>query len=164
MPTAYLEPYPRDEDPSVPEIMLVQKLPIDREASDIDGVDGVLTYSLVVTDAAGNPVEKTIELKVDDLNDMEPVFVDPVNETSIEEHPDNGEEVLQMEAYDPDASGVPVTYSLFSQGVPFSINPTTGLLVVDQVAGIEIDYERETSYDIIVSASDGLCEHTNKCL
>jgi hypothetical protein len=43
-----------ERDPSDPEIVLVQKLPIDRESKDIMDVDGKLKYEITVTDAAGN--------------------------------------------------------------------------------------------------------------
>ena len=45
-----------------------------------------------------------------------------------------------------------ITFSLTTSSVPFSINPTTGELLVDG----NLDREKTDSYDLTIQASDGM--------
>ncbi|XP_069027588.1 protocadherin gamma-A11-like [Embiotoca jacksoni] len=97
-----------------------------------------------------------IHVTVLDANDNEPVFSQSVYKASLAENSPSDTVVLSVSATDAD-EGIygEVTYGIdhVSDGNQiFSLNPKTGEV---KVAGA-IDYEKESSYEMQISAKDGL--------
>ena len=86
-----------------------------------------------------------------DVNDKDPIFVNPFYYFSISEDAPPGKVLGEIEAYDQDLTQLPVTYALPDQDkLPFSLNQTTGALVL--VA--HLDYENTSRYDFAAVAED----------
>ena len=89
--------------------MLLQDLPIDREDPEIKEYDGVLTYILEVTDAAGNSAYRFPTIVVNDINDLDPKFDKIPTGTEVNENEANNTVVITVRAQDPDVSNKPIT-------------------------------------------------------
>ena len=134
----------------------------------IDQADGVITlsspidyevqslYEFTVYATDGGEVAQSsqalVRVILTDINDNPPIFANNNISVTLNEDTQNGSQVALFLARDGDSgSNAAVTYQLQESGaVPFSINPNTGVVQVDGF----LDYESETSYQLMVVASD----------
>ena len=113
------------------------------------------TLTLRATNAGRNPLSSftTVNVFVTDINDHSPVFSAPFYTATINESTETTTPLLtpvvQVYCTDRDITA-DITYSI--SGGPGEFNITRGGLVV--TSG-EIDYERETVYNLVVVCSDG---------
>ena len=96
-----------------------------------------------------NTINATVEVTVqrNTTNGTVQFTMDIYNAT-IPEGSDNGTDVVQVGATIGNSSSTMITYSLINSSVPFDINMTTGMIVVDGL----LDYELITSYTLVVTA------------
>ncbi|XP_039695877.1 cadherin-19 [Pteropus medius] len=131
------------------DIYAVQKL--DREEQSL--------YTLraqVIDTATGKAVEPESEfvIRVSDVNDNEPKFLDEPYEAVVPEMSPEGTLVIQVTASDADdpssGNNARLLYSLL-QGQPyFSIEPTTGVIRISSI----MDRELQDEYWVIIQAKD----------
>ncbi|XP_074843610.1 cadherin-19-like [Carettochelys insculpta] len=102
------------------------------------------------------PVEPESEfiIKVQDINDHEPKFLDEPYETTIPEMSPEGTSVIQVTATDRDdpayGNSARLLYSIL-QGQPyFSVEPTTGVIRISS----QMDRETKEQYFVIIQAKD----------
>ena len=111
-PLKPLTPYivvPEDRDNTSQNIVLLQDLPIDREDPEIEENDGILTYELEVSDAAGNSAYRNLTFIVNDINDLDPKFDQIPTGIEVNENEANNTVVITVSAQDPDVSDMPIT-------------------------------------------------------
>ncbi len=84
-------------------VLTVVKL-IDRENQDIQDVNGILEYTITVSDNVGNTNEIQIEVIVNDLNDCVPQFEGAPYEKTIPENTANNSLVLTVSTIDLDVT------------------------------------------------------------
>ena len=118
------------------------------------------TITVVVTDMGDPTMSSQVELgiKLLDVNDNAPRFVDPVQEVNISESASIGTRVAQLAAVDSDLGvNARITFSLSGSSL-FTIDSSTGTITL---AG-SLDYETATQHSVVVTASDGVSntEHT----
>nr|XP_002757363.3 cadherin-19 isoform X1 [Callithrix jacchus] len=131
------------------DIYAIQKL--DREERSL--------YTLraqVIDITTGRAVEPESEfvIKVSDINDNEPKFLDEPYEASVPEMSPEGTLVIQVTASDADdpssGNNARLLYSLL-QGQPyFSVEPTTGVIRISS----KMDRELQDEYWVIIQAKD----------
>nr|XP_021529223.1 cadherin-19 [Aotus nancymaae] len=131
------------------DIYAIQKL--DREERSL--------YTLraqVIDITTGSAVEPESEfvIKVSDINDNEPKFLDEPYEASVPEMSPEGTLVIQVTASDADdpssGNNARLLYSLL-QGQPyFSVEPTTGVIRISS----KMDRELQDEYWVIIQAKD----------
>ena len=122
--------------------------PLDREANS--------SYVLTVaaTDAGFPSITNTsrITVIVTDINDNKPIFTRSVYNKSVVENLPINTTVLSVSADDDDSDdNARVFYQMNDNRVPFSIVPTTGVIMVSG----NIDFEFKSSYLFNVTALDG---------
>ncbi|XP_072460248.1 cadherin-19 isoform X3 [Notamacropus eugenii] len=112
----------------------------------------------VINIYTGKPVEPESEfvIKVLDINDNKPQFLDGPYETSIPEMSPEGTSVIQVTATDNDdpshGNNARLLYTIL-QGRPyFSVEPTTGILRISS----QMDREAEDQYLVVLQATDML--------
>ncbi|XP_007487832.2 cadherin-19 isoform X1 [Monodelphis domestica] len=112
----------------------------------------------VIDVVTGKPVEPESEfvIKVLDINDNQPEFLEGPYETSIPEMSPEGTSVIQVTATDNDdpshGNNARLIYSIL-QGRPyFSVEPTTGVIRISS----QMDREAEDQYLVVVQATDML--------
>ncbi|XP_076991392.1 cadherin-19 isoform X2 [Tamandua tetradactyla] len=110
----------------------------------------------VIDTSTGRAVEPESEfiIRVSDINDNEPKFLDEPYEAIVPEMSPEGTFVIQVTAWDADdpssGNNARLLYSLL-QGQPyFSIEPTTGVIRISS----EMDRELEDQYWVIIQAKD----------
>uniref|UniRef100_A0A8C3WY49 Dachsous cadherin-related 2 n=1 Tax=Catagonus wagneri TaxID=51154 RepID=A0A8C3WY49_9CETA len=124
-------------------------------------IQEVVELRVVAQDLGEPPLSATclVSIRVDDVNDNEPIFLKQVYNATLPEHTRVGHCFLQVKASDADAGlyGF-VEYSLYagfqSYDAPqaFQIDPRDGRICVSQ----DIDRERDPdTYDLLVKAKDG---------
>jgi len=96
--------------------------------------------------------QSLVQVAVLDVNDNPPIFSVDNFTVVLNEDAQNGSQIAQFIATDADSgSNAAVTYQFQgSDTIPFSINPVSGTIQVDGF----LDYERQTSYQVIVVATD----------
>ncbi|XP_050406887.2 cadherin-23 [Patella vulgata] len=99
-----------------------------------------------------------INLKIIDINDHPPVFINNEAEATVDiyENSDNDTHVITVPAIDLDTGNNSIiVYRILNPGVPFSVNSSSGRLVSSGT----IDRERNgtviSNYTVIIEASDG---------
>ena len=91
-----------------------------------------------------------VTVTVEDVNDNEPQFVGAPFSVSVSENTSISTPVLTVIATDADSStNSEVEYSLLGD-VPFSVEPTLGVIFVQQ----DLDYETNRSFNFVVIAQD----------
>ncbi|XP_014256144.1 cadherin-99C isoform X2 [Cimex lectularius] len=109
-------------------------------------------YQLLIKaeDEGGLSSTATVNIRVSDINDKNPEFVNLPYEFSVKEGL-VGIHVGKVKANDADEGiNSNVTYSL-PLDVPFTINPQNG----DVMTSTSLDYEKEKEYKFVVTAMDG---------
>ncbi|MDG0979998.1 MAG: cadherin domain-containing protein, partial [Halieaceae bacterium] len=132
------------------------------EALSIDAETGVVTlnespdfetassyeFTVVATDGAGNKVDKTLTLAINDLDEGPPVFTSAAT-ASVNENVEAGSAVYTAAATD----GSPITFSLAEADASnFTIDAQTGVV---SVVGSP-NYEDQTEYTFTVTATDAV--------
>ncbi|XP_004697154.1 protocadherin Fat 2 [Echinops telfairi] len=114
-------------------------------------------FSVFVHDQ-GNPLlfaprPAQVIIKVRDVNDSPPAFLDPVYEVAVAQPTHQGMELLTVRASDDDSE---INYSIKTGNADeaVTIHPITGLISVLQPAGLVV------SRELTIRASDGLYEAT----
>ena len=99
----------------------------------------------------------TVKIAIQDINDNEPIFDQTFYNATLKENESSGTCFIRLTATDPDCGlNSIVTYSIGEKeniGSTFAIRPQTGELCLES----ELDYERQTSYDLTVIAEDKVC-------
>ena len=99
----------------------------------------------------------TVNIAIQDINDNEPIFDQTFYNATLKENESSGTCFIRLTATDPDCGlNSIVTYSIGEKeniGSTFAIRPQTGELCLES----ELDYERQTSYDLTVIAEDKVC-------
>nr|XP_033783599.1 protocadherin gamma-B1-like [Geotrypetes seraphini] len=131
---------------------LVLEKPLDREKQS--------TLNLFLTASDGGDPIKTgtaqVNIKVIDVNDNFPIFIQNKYTTNLKENSPIGSTVLQVKANDLDeGSNAQITYSFknmpdFASHI-FILNPKTGEIVIDG----HIDFEEIRQFQMDVEAKDG---------
>ncbi|XP_035265581.1 protocadherin Fat 2 [Anguilla anguilla] len=100
---------------------------------------------------ASKPAKVTVHVL--DFNDCFPKFTAPLYESSIMLPAFHGMEAIQVTADDADSD---VSYSIYEGNFnnAFSIDPTTGIISVDNASNLKLNYK------LFVKASDGLFKDT----
>ena len=120
---------------------------------------GYYTLTVVATDAGTSPLTGTtfVNVTISDVNDHPPQFLQTEYRGFIIETAELGDSVLDSSGQplaitynDPD-EGATVSIMIFNQ-VPFSIDSTTGLVIVSG----PLDFEETSSYRITLSIQDDL--------
>ena len=121
-------------------------VPLDREAMP------TLSPLVVVANDSNKTQSVNVFITVLDVNDNSPYFPNSLYQYSLNISSPNGTVIGTVSAVDPDLS--PLThYSLLnSSGLPVTINPSTGSLVVS-AAPLSL---ANTPYEFVVMATDGL--------
>ena len=120
-----------------------------------------ITFQVQATDMGNPPLFSQIDITVrlNDINDNRPLFVNSARQAMIEESAALGDSVTTVTATDPDlGSNALVSYTLSGSSL-FVINSTTGVIsVADQ-----LDYEMSRQHDVSVIAvnPDGLASMQN---
>lgn len=140
----------REDGTKRAELVLIQAL--DRETEEF--------YAIEVTAADGGAPPKsgstTVYIRVLDFNDNSPAFEHSSIKVELNEDAPVGSRVLRVHAFDPDAGiNGEVVYG-FADGSPVDV---TRLFRIDLISGEvtlkdELDYERKTSYELHIQASD----------
>ena len=123
------------------------KADIDREKLTIH------TLTVVATDN-GFPAPLAnyarVVIQVTDINDYVPTFVLPIPDIFVPESAATGSTVFTISAFDPDdGSNAVVRFNLQqSAGMPFSLDPSTGSLILTG----SLDYESFTEYNLVIAA------------
>uniref|UniRef100_A0A668AXH9 FAT atypical cadherin 3a n=1 Tax=Myripristis murdjan TaxID=586833 RepID=A0A668AXH9_9TELE len=110
------------------------------------------TYRLIAqaTDGGGRWCRAEVQLRVTDVNDNPPIFTLPQYTASVYEDTATKALLTRIQAIDPD-EGRKVVYSLVdSSGGFFSIDKSSGIVVLERV----LDREIQPFYQITVRASD----------
>lgn len=143
-----------DIDDSTGDIYANQRL--DREEQSL-----YILRAQVIDGTTGRAVEPESEfvIRVSDINDNEPKFLDEPYEAMVPEMSPEGTFVIQVTASDADdpASGnnARLLYSLL-QGQPyFSVEPTTGIIRISS----KMDRELQDEYWLIIQAKDMIGQH-----
>ncbi|XP_039607150.1 protocadherin Fat 4 isoform X1 [Polypterus senegalus] len=121
---------------------------LDREAKE--------KYILIVTSTdSGTPAltgTGTVTVLVDDVNDNIPVFASNTFHTSVPEDTPTGSDVLLVNCSDADTGlNAVISYSLTGGNSQFSINPSTGQIIMSSL----LDREVKKDYELVVVAHDG---------
>ncbi|XKL62751.1 hypothetical protein PGB90_002584 [Kerria lacca] len=109
-------------------------------------------YQLVIKaeDEDGLSSTTTVNIKVNDINDKNPEFINlPYNFSVVEGK--NGAHVGQVKATDADEGQNAVVYYSLPEELPFIIDVNTG----DIRTSIALDYEKQSEYKFVVTAKDG---------
>ena len=110
-------------------------------------------FTVVATDAAGNAIEQTVTLDINNLDDTAPSITSAATATAINENSGAGQVVYTVTSTDNDdvVSGA-TSYSLKPGGdsALFSINAVTGTVTLTDSP----DYETKASYSFTVVATD----------
>ncbi|KAF6213242.1 hypothetical protein GE061_010959 [Apolygus lucorum] len=112
-------------------------------------------YQLLIKaeDEGGLSSTATVNIRVSDINDKNPEFVDLPYEFSVKEGL-IGVHVGKVHAIDADEGiNANVSYSVPGE-VPFTINPQTGVVMTST----SLDYENQKEYKFVVTAMDGASE------
>jgi len=113
--------------------------------------------TVVAYDGGDEPAARSASIEVHvivlDVNDNRPTFEHDYYEAVVPENVPTGSIILRVRANDPDAgANADIRYRLDDQFHElFAVDDVTG----DVIVVGEIDYERATSYHLIVSAVDG---------
>ncbi|XP_021094922.1 cadherin-19 isoform X2 [Heterocephalus glaber] len=143
-----------DIDDNTGDIYANQKL--DREEQSL-----YILRAQVIDTTTGRAVEPESEfvIRVLDINDNEPKFLDEPYEAMVPEMSPEGTFVIQVTASDADdpASGnnARLLYSLLQGQAYFSVEPTTGIIRVSS----KMDRELQDEYWIIIQAKDMIGQH-----
>jgi len=112
------------------------------------------TLTLRVTNALGESTEVELNIKVEDANNLAPVFYD-IESGSVLEHEPAGTEVMRVAAIDWDGTypNNRVTYRIDDPEMRemFHIDPDTGVITTNK----EFDREEGEVYAVTVIAEDG---------
>ena len=96
----------------------------------------------------------TVKIAIQDINDNEPIFERSFYNTTLKENQPSGSCFMKVSATDPDCGfNSIVSYSIGEStdvGGVFSVRPQSGDLCLE----LELDYEKQTSYDFTVVAVD----------
>ncbi|KAM6404470.1 cadherin-like protein 26 [Rhynochetos jubatus] len=114
----------------------------------------------IVHRETGEPLDHPLffKIKVKDINDNAPEFLEKEYSITIRENHSKGEPVFQVTALDKDEDGTAnsqVSYSLSMQmplpdGFIFNIDPTTGSIIPSGC----LDYKTANSFKLLIKASD----------
>ena len=120
-----------------------------------------ITFQVQATDMGNPPLFSQIDITVrlNDINDNRPSFVNSDRQAMIAESAALGDSVTTVTATDPDlGSNALVSYSLSGSSL-FVINSTTGVISVAE----QLDYEISRQHDVSVTAvnPDGLASMQN---
>ena len=108
---------------------------------------------------AGNQDTATLSIIVQGANDAPRDIA--ISSSSVDENVPIGAVVGTLAAFDPD--GNPITWTLTdSAGGRFALDPSTGVLTVADDGVFPINFERQQSYTIVASASDGALSSTRQ--
>ena len=108
---------------------------------------------------AGNQDTATLSIIVQGANDAPRDIA--ISSSSVDENVPIGAVVGTLAAFDPD--GNPITWTLTdSAGGRFALDPNTGVLTVADDGLFPINFERQQSYTIVASASDGALSSTRQ--
>lgn len=111
------------------------------------------TLTVAATDS-GTPVSLAnytrVTVQVTDMNDHIPTFVFPIPDIFVPENAATGSTVFTVSAFDPDGGSNAIVFFSLQQstGLPFSLSPSTGSLVVTS----PLDYESSTGYNLVITA------------
>eukprot|EP00731_Ephydatia_muelleri_P030787 Em0022g301a len=112
------------------------------------------TLTVAATDGGTPPLANytRVVVQVTDINDHTPTFAFPVPDIFVPENAAIGSTVFLIKAFDPDdGTNAVVVFSLQqSAGIPFSLTPSTGSLIVTT----PLDYESSTGYNLVITASN----------
>lgn len=112
------------------------------------------TLTVAATDGGTPPLANytRVVVQVVDINDHIPTFVFPIPDIFVPEDAATDSAVFTINAFDPDSgNNAVIVFSLQqSSGIPFSLNPSTGSLIVTT----PLDYESSTGYNLVISASN----------
>ncbi|KYO46298.1 hypothetical protein Y1Q_0021824 [Alligator mississippiensis] len=121
----------------------------------------VLELRVVARDLGKPPLSSSclVNIRLEDVNDNEPVFERQVYNTSLAEHAGPGHCLLQVKATDADTGQFgEIEYFLYDgfhnyeKSKAFQVDPSTGHICVSQ----DIDREEDpVTYDLLVKATDG---------
>ncbi|XP_042319291.1 protocadherin gamma-B1-like [Sceloporus undulatus] len=129
--------------------------PLDRESTPEYNI------TIIATDKGTPPLstEKTISLKISDINDNSPTFEKSSYTAFVPENNPSGTSIFRIQASDPDLEGnARITYSLLQSNIQelplssyFSINSETGIIYAQR----SFDYEQCQEFQVEVRAQDG---------
>ena len=110
------------------------------------------TFFVEAFDVANNRDTALVMVEINNVNDNNPSFSDNLYFFSVRESSPQNTPVGMVECMDVDdqTEGIPVQYSLGSQDVPFHIDSTSGMLVVNGV----VDFETTARYMILAFCND----------
>uniref|UniRef100_A0A672FWZ6 Cadherin domain-containing protein n=1 Tax=Salarias fasciatus TaxID=181472 RepID=A0A672FWZ6_SALFA len=132
------------------------ELVLDKELDREDKKEMMLLLSAFDGGSPQRSGSVVIHVTVLDANDNEPVFSQPVYKAQLAENSPLDTVVLTVSATDADEGmNSEVTYGFVhvsDESPSFSLNPKTGEVAVSG----SIDYEKESSYEMQISAKDGL--------
>ncbi|KAF4525611.1 hypothetical protein B566_EDAN001210 [Ephemera danica] len=95
---------------------------------------------------------RVLPITVLDVNDNAPTFEKAVASFRVTENALNNTAIFTVNASDADAGdNARVTYSLVTDTQDFSVNPTTGVIIVSN----KLDRERQANYELKIKATDG---------
>ncbi|KAK7603537.1 hypothetical protein V9T40_003536 [Parthenolecanium corni] len=109
-------------------------------------------YQLIIKaeDEDGLSSSATVNIKVSDINDKNPEFINLPYEFTVVEGK-NGAPVGQVKAIDADEGQNAVVYYSLPEDVPFIIDGKSG----DIRTSTALDYEKQSEYKFVVTAKDG---------
>lgn len=134
--------------------LMVLLKPLDRET--ISSYDITLTATDLRTPDTPRVISKNLTIAVDDVNDNQPLFSQPIYYAEVKEKATPGSAVLQVSASDMDlGENSRLTYSLATSGANYSgwftIDAETGLISVSET----VDCEVSSKPELTVIATDG---------
>ena len=131
----------------------------------VNSTDGLITVSTLGVDREALPVHiltiavtdgelmdfVTVNINIQDANDHPPQFIPSHVEVYIAENVPTGELIYTARAFDPDeGTNADMTYALATPGAPFTVNATTGEVMLT----MPLDAETQLVYNITITASD----------
>ncbi|CAN8006952.1 unnamed protein product, partial [Ixodes hexagonus] len=126
---------------------LYLKEPLDRESAD----HHTLTVEVVDNGSPALSSTATVQVRVLDANDNDPMFEKPAFEFFVPEDAEKGRRVGTVSAHDKDAgSNAALRYSLVNANGSFQINPVTGEIFTK----VSLDRETKSSYEVTAEVHD----------
>jgi hypothetical protein len=111
------------------------------------------SFTVVVTDAAGNASEQLVSVAINNLDEVAPSITSGDTATAIDENSGADQVVYTALASDTDFNGAQdITFSLADDSLGFSIDPATGIVTTN--ADFAADYEDAQSQSFTVVATD----------
>jgi hypothetical protein len=111
------------------------------------------SFTVVVTDAAGNASEQVVSVAINNLDEVAPSITSGDTATAIDENSGADQVVYTATASDTDFNGLEdITFSLADDSLGFSIDASTGVVTTN--ADFAADYEDAQSQSFTVVATD----------